>query len=89
MKIAATRSDQLISPNWKSSDQRGEFETLGGDGAVEAVAQVEGGVRQHDVRARAQDGGALVKILRRRRVQDRPVPLRDHRLFLRTPKYIC
>ena len=89
MKIAATRSDQLISPIWKSSDQRGEFEALGGDGAVEAVAQVEGGVRQDDVRARAQDGGALVKILRRRRVQDRPVTLRDHRLFLRTPKYIC
>ena len=30
----------------------------------------------------AQDGGPLVQLLRRRRVQDRPVPLRDHSLFL-------
>ena len=64
------------------SDQRGELEALGGDGAVEAVTEVEGGVGQHDVGA-AQDTRSLVRFLRGG-VQDRPVTLRGHSLFLKT-----
>ena len=36
----------------------------------------------------AQDGSALVQLLRRGRVKDGPVPLRDHSLFLGKPHLI-
>ena len=36
----------------------------------------------------AQDGSALVQLLRRGRVKDGPVPLRDHSLFLRKQHFI-
>ena len=71
----------LPSSSLAPSDERGELEALGGDGAVEAVTEVEGGVGQHDVGA-AQDARSLVRFLGGG-VQDRPVPLRDHSLFLK------
>ena len=45
------------------SDQGGEFKTLSSDGAIESVAQVEGGVGKHYV-GLAQDGSPLVQLLR-------------------------
>ena len=71
----------LPSSSLAPSDERGELEALGGDGAVEAVTEVEGGVGQDDVGA-AKDARSLVRFLGRG-VQDRPVPLRDHSLFLK------
>ena len=69
------------------SDQGGKFKTLSSDGPIEAIAQIKGGMRQHYV-GLAQDRSPLVQLLRRRRVQDCPVPLRDHSLFLGKPHLI-